>query len=163
MKAIGVSNFFVRHLVDTFYDGVIDEDERLEIKYYPAVNQIEFNGYWHPHDVVQYCQDRDILVNGYSSLGAPDYTIGAWKILLIDHPIVEDIAEKYNKSISQIWLRWSFEQGIITNPRSTNIEHQLEDIDIFDFELTQQEMLQLASITDIPVDSPVNPDPEGLP
>ena len=73
------------------------------------------------------------------------------------------IGERYNKSAAQIWLKWSHQQNIVTNPRSEKHQHANIDIYDMDWELTQQEMLQLASITDIPVDSPVNPDPEGLP
>eukprot|EP01084_Bolivina_argentea_P211526 359818_1 len=165
-KAIGVSNFMIKHLNDTFYfnDGIDFDDEGLNINYLPAVNQFEFHGYWHKHELVQYCQDRNILVNGYASLGTPDVTLGYWNPLLIHHPVALRVAEKYSKSAAQVWLKWAYQQNIVLNPRSSNIDHQLENIDIFDFELTQQEMLQLTSIDPPPNTNPyIGTNPEDLP
>ena len=167
-KAIGVSNFAIKHLNDTFLwnDGKDEDDESLNIKYLPSVNQIEFHGYYHNHNLVEFCQKYDITVNGYSSLGAPDITLDYWTgdtPLLIYHPIAEMIGERYNKSAAQIWLKWSYQQGIVINPRSMVVEHQLENINIFDedWELTQQEMLQLSTVK-APDDPIITRPPESM-
>eukprot|EP01084_Bolivina_argentea_P162495 282777_1 len=155
-KAIGVANFYIQHFNDTFYSNDA-------VRYFPAVNQIEFHGYWHKHDVIQYCFDHNISVIGHSTLGAPDVTKGAWHTLLTEHPFAERIAIKYNKSIAQIWQKWTLQQQIWLNVRSSILEHQLENINLFDFELSPQEMMSLASITDVPVDPTVNTNPNTMP
>ena len=67
---------------------------------------------------------------------------------------------KYNKSASQVWLRWIWQQGIVSNPRSWNDVHQRENLDIFDFELDQNEMLQLSDLSPAPgQNDKVCPDP----
>eukprot|EP01083_Nonionella_stella_P036886 100625_1 len=147
-RAIGVSNFEVRHLEDIFnLNSLI-----------PAVNQFEFHGYWHEHDLVEYCQSYKIQVNSYAPLGTPDVMEGYWKPVLTQHPVATAIGNKYHKSAAQVWLRWAVQQGIVVNPRSWNIAHQHQNMQIFDFELDQNEMLSLASIR-APSDNKICPDP----
>jgi len=53
---------------------------------------------------------------------------------------VEEIANRYNKTSAQVWLRWQLQQGIVVNPRTRNKEHMMENVELFDFSLTNEEM-----------------------
>ena len=80
--------------------------------------------------------------------------------LLTIHPVAISIGSKYGKSASQVWLRWQIQQNINVNPRSWNITHMKENMDIFDFELNEEEMLQLSSVSaNPPADPTTNADP----
>ena len=136
-RAIGVSNFEKQHLMDIFNMNSL----------MPAVNQFEFHGYWHEFELVEYCQSYKITVNAYAPLGTPDVTYGYWDPVLTSQPTAINIGRKYGKSATQVWLRWIYQQGIVSNPRSWNISHQQENMEIFDFQLNQEDMLQLSSVT----------------
>ena len=125
LRAIGVSNFEKNHLMDIFNLNSLIQ----------SINQFEFHGYWHEYDLVQFCQEYKITVNAYAPLGTPDIEYGYWQPVLTQHPVAMNISNKYNKSAAQIWLRWIIQQNIITNPRSWNITHRQQNLDIFDFEL----------------------------
>ena len=154
-RSIGVSNFEKTHLMDIFnLNGLL-----------PAVNQIEFHGYWHELDLVEYCQNYNIMVNSYAPLGAPDVTVGEWMYILPEHPVVVGIGEKYGKSAAQVLLNWGWRQNIVFNPRSENVTHMKENMEVFDFELNQEEMLMLASLSNEPMypKNKVCPDPNTCP
>eukprot|EP00486_Rosalina_sp_Unknown_P001250 CAMPEP_0201565690 /NCGR_PEP_ID=MMETSP0190_2-20130828/4996_1 /ASSEMBLY_ACC=CAM_ASM_000263 /TAXON_ID=37353 /ORGANISM="Rosalina sp." /LENGTH=171 /DNA_ID=CAMNT_0047983479 /DNA_START=565 /DNA_END=1081 /DNA_ORIENTATION=+ len=143
-KAIGVSNFEKSDLEDIIELGGL----------IPAVNQLEFHGYWHEYDLIEFCQSMNITVNSYAPLGTPDVSQGAWigsTPILTQHPVAIDKGNKFNKSPSQIWLRWIIQQGLVTNPRSWDMSHIKENLQVFDFELSQEDMLDLASIA-VPAD-----------
>lgn len=109
----------------------------------------DFEGYWHEYDLIQWCQGNNITVNSYAPLGTPDVEYGAWvdpTPILTEHPVAQDKAKKYGKSVAQIWLRWIWQQGLVLNPRSWNKDHMKENMEIFDFEISQEDMLDLASI-----------------
>jgi len=129
-RAIGVSNFEIPHLQDIFEMGSL----------IPSVNQVEYHPYWHEDELVEFCKAHKILFNSYSSVGVPDHMSDAWKTQVIEQPVVLNIAKKYNKSPAQVVLRWSWQQGIVVNARSWNVAHQIENLNIFDFELTGEEM-----------------------
>ena len=156
LRAIGVSNFEKNHLQDIFnLNSLI-----------PSVNNFEFHGYWHEYDLVEYCQSYNIMVDAYAPLGTPDIEYGYWNPVLTQHPTAIDIGSKYNKSAAQIWLRWIIQQKMITNPRSWNITHQKENLDIFDFVLNEEEMLELGSLPPPPgdnIDPKVCPNPQTMP
>lgn len=136
-RAIGVSNFEEKHMQD-----ILDMNSLV-----PSVNQIEFHGYWHEYALVQYCQELNITVNGYAPMGDPDVMFGNWSVLLTEHPLAAEIGNRYEKSAAQVWLRWQHQQDIVVNPRTENVEHMKENLDIFDFELKEEEMLNLASVS----------------
>eukprot|EP00483_Globobulimina_turgida_P006409 UN06419 len=111
---------------------------------------MQFQGYWHEYDLLDYCQKHNITYNSWSTLGAPDVEQGKWTgntPLLTEHPIAINIGAKYNKTAAQIWLRWQRELNVIVIPRSNNATHMKQNMDIFDFELTQNDMKQLYNIT----------------
>lgn len=121
IKSIGVSNFFESHL-----------DALLETaKVVPAVNQIEFHpGYWQP-ELVDYCKSKGIAVESWSPLARGK---------VFDNPELKSIAEKHNKSVSQVCLRWILQHQAIVIPKSSNPDRIAENIDVFDFELSNTDM-----------------------
>eukprot|EP01084_Bolivina_argentea_P152556 266112_1 len=106
IKAIGVSNFGKKHLNDIInykYNGK---------HYLPAMNQIQFHGYKHEYNLLTFCKQYNIQVSSWSPLGAPDIQNFKWvgnTPILIKHPIALNIGKKYNKTPSQVWLRWQLQ------------------------------------------------------
>jgi diketogulonate reductase-like aldo/keto reductase len=130
IKSIGVSNFWQEHL------------EALEktAKITPAINQIEFHpGYWQP-EVVEYCREKGIVIEAWSPLARGK---------VFDNELLKSIAEKHNRSISQICLRWCIEHDTITIPKSTTPERIEDNINIFDFELSPEEIKQINEIPEM--------------
>ena len=156
-RAIGVSNYEQRHLMDIFnLNGLL-----------PSVNQIEFHPYWSEFELVEFCNNYNILINSYAPLGTPDVaaTMSQWKYILTEHPTILSLANKYGKSAAQIILNWSWKQNIVFNPRTMNVSHMMENLDVYDFELNQEEMQMIAALSDCPP-YPTNkicPDPNTCP
>jgi diketogulonate reductase-like aldo/keto reductase len=120
-KSIGVSNYTESHLKE-----LLDNSSVV-----PAVNQIEFNPYCVQDDILSYCKTKNIQVEGYTPL-ARMHTGGRTER--------NKMAEKYGKTKAQVFLRWSLKHGVIPIPKSSNKERIYENIDIFDFELSEDEM-----------------------
>jgi len=153
--AIGVSNFEKDHLEDIFELGSL----------IPSVNQVEYNPYFHEDDLVEFCKAHKILFNGYSSVGCPDFMSSnnnenphPWKTQIIQQPTVLNIAQKYNKTPAQVVLAWSWQQGIVVNARSWDPEHHLENLNIFDFQLTAEEITAIGAVPK-PPNTKISPDP----
>eukprot|EP00026_Physarum_polycephalum_P012239 Phypoly_transcript_12526.p1 GENE.Phypoly_transcript_12526~~Phypoly_transcript_12526.p1 ORF type:complete len:333 (+),score=33.99 Phypoly_transcript_12526:49-1047(+) len=142
-RAIGVSNFEEKHLLDIFaLNSSI-----------PAVNQVEFHPYWAEYSLVSYCQKLNITYNGYSPLGAPDHMAfnkTKWPIPILAQPDIIQIAANHNKTVAQVILRWEIQQGLVVNPRTKNIQHMKDNLNIFDFELSTQEMTQIENLPNKP-------------
>ena len=121
VRAIGVSNFLVHHLEDLIASA--------EIK--PMVNQVEF----HPHltleDLREYCKKEQIQLEAWSPLKRGE---------LLDNPVLKEIAEKHNKSVAQVILRWDLQHGVVTIPKSIKEHRIIENSQVFDFELSPEEM-----------------------
>lgn len=121
VRAIGVSNFLPHHL------------EKLltvaEIK--PVINQIEQHPKLSQEETVAYCQANHIAIQSWSPLGKANY---------LDDPTLLEVAQKHAKSPAQIILRWHIQQDFIVIPKSLQEERQIENINIFDFSLTNEEM-----------------------
>lgn len=128
-RAIGVCNFRERHLKKLF--------EECEIK--PMVNQIEIHPLYTNKSLVKYCQERDIVVEAYCPLGLMDERIKSSKTL-------KNIAERHGKSIAQVILRWDVQQGLVPIPKSSSPERLRENVSIFDFALSEEEMAQIDSM-----------------
>lgn len=121
LKSIGVSNFFQEHLDALF------ETARV----IPAINQLEFHpGYWQ-QELVEYCKTNDIVVESWSPLARGK---------VFGNDVLEAIALNHNKSVSQICLKWILQHDVIPIPKSTSPKRIQENIDLFDFELTEGEM-----------------------
>lgn len=137
VKSIGVSNFNVTQLQDVL--------DHCKIK--PVNNQIELNPYLQCEKLIAFCQKNDIVVSAYGPIGAgaqsttkPDLPI------LLEHPTISKLAEKYSKTPAQICLRWGIQKNVVMLPKSVTPSRILQNIQVFDFELTSEEMAELKSI-----------------
>jgi len=126
-KAIGVSNFLQHHLEDVF--------KIAEIK--PMVDQVECHPYLVQQSLIDFCQANDIVFEAWSPImrGAVN-----------DIPLLIELSEKYKKTPVQIVLRWDLQKGIVTIPKSVHQERIKSNIDIFDFELSVEDVLLIDSL-----------------
>lgn len=126
-KSIGVSNYTIRHLEELLKD--------CQVK--PAVNQVELHVFLQQPELVNFCQEHDILVEAYSPLAHGQG---------MDEPALAKLAQKYDKTAGQIMLRWCVEQGTVPLPKSVHQERIQENIDIFDFKFDEADTKLLASL-----------------
>ncbi|MFY0545669.1 aldo/keto reductase [Brevibacillus sp. H7] len=126
VRAIGVSNFHVHHLEDLIAD--------CQVK--PMVNQVEYHPLLTQQELRQYCRSQEIQLE-------------AWRPLMkgsLDHPILKELGEKYQKTPAQIVLRWDLQNEVVTIPKSVN-EHRIkENANIFDFELSAEDMEKISGM-----------------
>ena len=150
--AIGVSNFETNHL----------EDILVMNSMVPSVNQIEFHPYWHEDELLEYCKSKNITFNSYSPLGAPDWapTERGWNGTILALPVIQEISKSHNRTVGQVIQRWEWQQSIVVNPRTMNLDHMKENLNFFDFELSDDEMKQISSIKP-PSNPKVCPDPHN--
>lgn len=128
-KAVGVSNFKRHHL----------EQLKKESSLIPAVNQIELHPYLIQQEDLDYCQQEGICVEAWSPFAAN-------KLDLFKEKIIVDIAEKYSKTPAQIILRWDIQRKVVVIPKSSNAERLKQNIDIFDFQLTDEDISRINSL-----------------
>ncbi|OMD35031.1 aldo/keto reductase [Paenibacillus odorifer] len=140
VKAIGVSNFQIHHLEDVMKDA--------EIK--PMVNQVELHPYLSQQALLSFCNEEGIQLEAWSPLMQGQ---------LLDQPVLKQIAAKYGKSVAQVIIRWDLQRGIITIPKSTKEHRIIENVDVFDFQLTEEDM---TLINDLNQDQRVGPDPDNF-
>lgn len=122
IKAIGISNFYPHHL-----EAFLPE---CEIK--PAVNQIEIHPFYVEDKLIEICRHHKMAIQAYSPLARGKEALS--------NPILQKIADKYNKTSAQVMLRWSMQKGFVPLPRSINPTRIKENIDVFDFSLTAKDM-----------------------
>jgi diketogulonate reductase-like aldo/keto reductase len=122
-KAIGVANCHQHHLEAIFKIAEI----------IPQVNQFEVHPLFTQKPLIAYCKSRGITVEAYTPIARFDDR-------LVRLPALKAIAEKYHKTAVQVVLRWHIQNGVIPVVRSMNKERQKENISIFDFELTENEV-----------------------
>ena len=140
VKAIGVSNFQVHHLEELMNDA--------EIK--PMVNQVEYHPRLTQKEIQAFCQEHGIQLEAWSPLMQGQ---------LLDNLVLQEIANKYNKTIAQIILRWDLQNGVVTIPKSTKEHRIIENSTVFDFELTKEEMQRIDELNQ---DHRVGPDPDNF-
>lgn len=149
VRAIGVSNFKRRHLDDLL--------GRTDVV--PAVNQIELHPYFAQTDVRAADAEQGILTQAWSPIGGitfyPGYGEGRKNVL--DDPIIAAIAVEHAKSPAQVMLRWHLQQGRSAIPKSTNPGRIAENFNVFDFELTEE---QMADIDALDTGARSGPDPD---
>lgn len=141
VKAIGVSNFHQNHL-----QKLLDE---CDVK--PVINQVECHPYLPQSELKTFCQKNDIQFECWSPL------FRGGKVL--EEELVKDLASKYNKTPAQIVLRWHIEEESVIIPKSITPSRIKENIDLFDFELTKDEV---ASITALGRDERIGSNPEEM-
>lgn len=135
VKSIGVANFTTMMLQDLMTYATI----------VPAINQIELHPYNAQQGLVDYCHGLGIAVTAYSPTGRMGVDLGNVPRLHLD-PVVQKIATKYNKSVSQILVNWALERGTIVIPKSVTPERIKENITVFDFQLDKTDMSELNSL-----------------
>ncbi|KTD84046.1 aldo/keto reductase [Paenibacillus etheri] len=140
VKAIGVSNFQIHHLEDVMKDA--------EIK--PMVNQVELHPYLSQQELLSFCKEQGIQLEAWSPLMQGQ---------LLDQPVLKQIAAKHGKSVAQVIIRWDLQRGIITIPKSTKEHRIIENVDVFDFQLTEEDMNLINALNQ---DQRVGPDPDNF-
>lgn len=121
VRAIGVSNFDQATLADFL--------QTVEVV--PVVDQMEFNPQFQQAELVPYLKEKGIILEAWSPLGGGQ---------ALQNPVIEKLAEAKHKTSAQIILRWEFQRGIIAIPKSIHRERIYSNSEIFDFELTSEEM-----------------------
>lgn len=134
VKAIGVANFTAPLLLDLFSYARVQ----------PAVNQIELHPYLQQTRLVDFCQRLGVVVTAYSPLARPGYE--EMSARLVDEKIIRDIANAHGKTPAQVLLRWGIQRNTVVIPKSTHPERIKENIGVFDFELPESDMLQIAGL-----------------
>ena len=127
IRAIGVANYAIRHL-KTLLKG-------CRVK--PAVNQIEFHPWLVQSTLLEYCQQNDIAVQAYGSLGTGDREMTQQFFRM---PPVALAAEKYSVTPAQVLLKWALQKGCHVIPKSSRVERQKENAQVFHFELADEDM-----------------------
>lgn len=122
VRAIGVSNFKPHHL-----ETLLQEAEIV-----PTVNQIELHPLLQQKETRAYCDERNIKIESYSPLMQAGEALG--------HPVIANLAQKYERTPAQIILRWHVQSGFIVIPKSVKPERIRENIALFDFELSANDM-----------------------
>lgn len=131
VRSIGLSNWYIEEL----------EDFLPQVSITPAVVQNEIHPYYQEKEVVAYIQDKDIVVNGYSPFGGRGHTQD-----LFSDPVIKGIAAAHQVTPAQVVLRWNIQRGVIVIPGTENPDYVRENLDIFDFALTKEEMDAIAAL-----------------
>ncbi len=127
-RDIGVSNFTVDDLKGA-----------LKASSTPiSNNQIKFNPYEKPEEILNFCRDNDISITAYSPLARGD--------IFGRDGVLDEIAEAKGKSNAQITLRWLLQKGMVVIPKASSSHHLQENLDLFDWELTREEMEKIDSL-----------------
>jgi len=129
VRSIGVSNFHVHHL----------EHLLKETTVIPVINQIEFHPYLTQEEVREYCKEHGIQVEAWSPLMNGS---------LLEEELIQQLATKYSKTPAQIVLRYDVQHGVVTIPKTMTPARMTENLHVFDFALTDEEMAQLDAMND---------------
>lgn len=127
LRAIGVSNFMPHHLLSLFATANIR----------PMVNELEFHPGYTQDYAVDFCQRNDIVIEGWSP-------IGRGKLLKL--PLLQEMSVRYGKSPAQICIRFALQRNVLPLPKSTTRERMLENLDVFDFKLSEDDISRLATL-----------------
>ncbi|XP_051217580.1 deoxymugineic acid synthase 1-D-like [Lolium perenne] len=133
-KAIGVSNFTTWHL-----DKILAAATTP-----PAVNQVELNPVWQQRKLRAYCTEKGIHVAAYSPLGGQNWSGEANAVL--ESEVLAEIAKARGKSVAQVALRWIYEQGLTPIVKSFSKERLKQNLEIFDWELTHDDLIKISQI-----------------
>lgn len=139
VRAIGVSNFLPHHLQEL--------EKTMEIA--PMVNQIELHPGQLHKETVAYCREHEILIEAWSPLASGD---------LIQKKEIVELAAKYGKNVGQLLLRWHIQHNFLPLPRSTNPERIASNLDVFDFDITTEDMNYIDALPYEDTNSNTDPD-----
>ncbi|EUJ25731.1 oxidoreductase, aldo/keto reductase family protein [Listeria floridensis FSL S10-1187] len=140
IRAIGVCNFQEHHLKELMADAEIT----------PMVNQIELHPHLSQEPLRAFCKANDIIVEAWSPLGNGQ---------LLQDAKLKAIAEKYGKSVAQVIIRWDLQNGIVTIPKSVHQERIIQNADVFDFELSAEDIKVIDGMNQ---DKRTGPDPDNF-
>ncbi|XP_046440736.1 uncharacterized oxidoreductase ZK1290.5-like [Daphnia pulex] len=126
-RSIGVSNFSIQDLIDLMESCSV----------VPHVNQCEFHPYQNPKELRAFCRENNIEFQGYCPLANG---------MILKEPPVEKVAQSSGRSPAQVLIRWSIQNGVVTIPKSIKKERIKENCQVFDFELSPEEMAELDTI-----------------
>jgi diketogulonate reductase-like aldo/keto reductase len=129
LRAIGVSNFFPDHLVDLAYN--------VDIR--PMVNQVETHVFDQQREARKFMDELDCRIMSWGPLAEG-------RNGFFSNPVLTEIGKRHGKSVAQTALRWLLQSGVIIIPKSTHRERMAENLNIFDFELTDDEMAQIQTL-----------------
>lgn len=129
IKSLGVSNMKIHHI----------ESLKKECNIMPVVNQIEVNPYFSNEEVVDYCNENNIVVEAFSPLCANKNNV-------LLEPILVELAEKYKKSPAQIIINWLMQRGIVPLAKTATPSRMKENFDVFDFKLSNEDVKRVNSI-----------------
>jgi diketogulonate reductase-like aldo/keto reductase len=149
VRAIGVSNFMVEYLTTLL--------ERVTVV--PAVNQIEVHPCFQQRQVQAIGAEHGILTQAWSPIGGITFYRDGHHSSTLEDPVIGDIAKPYDKTPAQVMLRWHLQEGRSVIPKSTKPERIAENIDVFDFELSAEE---LAAIDALDTGRRGGPEPESI-
>lgn len=131
IKSIGLSNWYIKELKEFL----------PKINIMPALVQNEIHPYYQDTEVVEYIQSLGIAVQAWYPLGGRGH-----QRELLNDSVLKDIAKKHNKSVAQIILRWHLQRGVIVIPGSSNRAHIIENTELYDFELSDDEMRKISKL-----------------
>ncbi|MEU7305754.1 aldo/keto reductase [Streptomyces sp. NPDC007206] len=128
-KAIGVSNFYPDRLLDLIINNEVT----------PAVNQIETHPFFQRADYQELMREQGVQLQAWGGFAEG-------KNDLFTNPVLSEIGKKYGKSVGQVVLRWAVQRGVASIPKSVRPERMAENLDVFDFALTDAEMASIAGL-----------------
>ena len=140
-RAVGVSNFMIKHL-----DELAESSDLV-----PAVNQVEFHPFLFQKELLEYCERHGIRLEAYSPLARGER---------LNHPTITAMGRKYSKTSAQIMIRWGLQHQLVEIPKSTREERIRENSQVFDFNLSPEDMLILDGLNQ---NLRTNWDPTGVP
>lgn len=129
VRAIGVSNFYPDHFIDL----------ASNVEIVPAVNQVETHVFDQQVDAQGYMKEFGTHVMAWAPLAEGRNNF-------FTNPVLEAIGKKYGKSVAQVALRWLIQRNVIIIPKSVHVERMQQNMDIFDFELSQEDMAAIAAL-----------------
>ncbi|GAA1434278.1 aldo/keto reductase [Microlunatus lacustris] len=149
VRAIGVSNFMVDHLTRLLDVATV----------VPAVNQIEVHPYFQQREVQDFGSKHGILTQAWSPIGGITFYRDSQHTSTLEDPVITDIAAAQGATPAQVMLRWHLQQGRSVIPKSTKPHRIAENIDVFNFELTTQ---QMSAIDGLDTEQRGGPEPEAI-
>ena len=132
LRAIGLSNFMPNHYQELMKTASVA----------PAVDQIEVHPGWTHAEEIKFLQAHNVLVEAWGPLGGQGASV-------MTNPTMVELAKKYNKSTAQLSLRWILQQGVLPLPKSVHADRMKQNTDIFDFEISDEDMQKISALPNL--------------